>query len=392
MIKSFCFILFVLTVFLGTADARFYVKDSVSLLGGIDTNSLYMESSTGMDYFIRVDPAVSLVLDKRELLFELGGGIDYNHYFKNSSQSFFAWTFNGDLELKPDDQTAFYITNSYTNNSDPVLMDTEVRAKWNLYTIGAGIDYYTSSKAWQFISGINADSKKYEESLFDNFDNKKTYINIETKYYFFPESALRLGVIGGRSYYTSGYDTRPYGNSDSVYIEGFTGLSGRLVENINIETKVGFLWMDYQHGLSFHEPIIIIKVTDILSNRTSLSAEYERMAYDSVYSNFYVDEKVAMSFKSIWYDSIVNLSTFQYIYRYYRGDPKRVDHRLGFITESSIPLFVVAALKENISLTTTFLAEWVNSDAYNSFAYYVGPDPSASYSRMVFMLGLTNKF
>jgi len=150
--------------------------------------------------------------------------------------------------------------------------------------------------------------------------------------------------------------------------------------------------MNYQYGLDFHEPVMSLRVTDIMSESTSLAAVYERMAYDSVYSNFYVDQKVAIELKSIWYDSIVNLATFQYIYRYYRISPRRVDHRLGFITEFSIPLFVISGIKENISFTTKAMAEWVNSDAYNSFGYYTGPDPSANYSRFVVLVGLTNKF
>ncbi len=392
MIRILNIIIFLFLFVVGFADAKFYVKDSVSILGGVDTNSLYLESSSGIDYFMRVDPKVIFVLDKREILLRAGGGIDYNRYFKNTEQSFFAWTFNGDIELKPDDQTKVALVNEYSNNSDPVLMDTEARAKWALYTIKANIDYKTANKSWEFISGIESDSKKYEDNTYQNFNNKKAYINIEARYFFFPESALKFGVVGGKSYYTAGYNSIPYGLSDSVSLEGFTGLSGRLMENMSMDIRAGFLWLDYQYGSSFYEPVMNLKVTDMVSSSASLSAIYERMAYDSVYSNFYVDQKVAMEFKSIWYDSMVNLTTFQYIYRYYKPEPKRIDHRLGFITEVSVPLFLINSVEENISFTTKFLAEWVNSDAYNSFGYYAGPDPSASYKRMVIMFGLTNKF
>ena len=386
-------IIALLTMFSLNAYGKFYVKDSISLLGGFDTNCLYMESSSGLDYLMRVDPEVDIFFDRREFVFNVGGGIDYNRYFKNTSQSWFTWKFNGGVSLKPDEDSVFYLNNKYDNNSDPVLMDTETRAKWNMYSVRAGMDHKTQSKAWKFISGLSMDVKEYDDDdTYDNFNNRKAYIDIETRYSFFPETALRLGAIGGRSYYTAGYDVSPYGNSDSVYLEGFTGVMGRLTNDVSVDIKAGFLYLDYKYGTDFHEPVIRIKVTDLISYRTSLSAIYERMAYDSVYSNFYVDEKVSMEFKSIIYDSMASLSEFQYIYRYYRASPRRVDHRLGFITELSIPLFVVKQLKENISFTTKFMAEWVNSDAYNSFGYYTGPDPSASYSKMVFLVGLTNKF
>lgn len=385
-------IFIILSILSSGLNAKLYVKDTVSIVGGIDTNSLYMESSSGMDYLLRLDPELDVIFDKREIILTVGGGIDYNRYFKNTEQSFFKWKFNGGLDLRPEEQTLISFVSKYDNNSDPILMDTETRSKWDLLSIKANIEHDTKSRSWKFISGIAVDSKKYDDDVFDNFNNKKAYINIESRYFFFPETALKLGVVGGRSYYTAGYSAAPYGNSDSVYIKGFTGITGRLSDSIKMDLTAGFLWMNYQYGLDFHEPIITMKITDIMSNSTSLSAVYERMAYDSVYSNFYVDEKVAIELKSIWYDSIVNLATFQYIYRYYRLAPKRVDHRLGFITEFSIPLFVINGIKENISFTTRAMAEWVNSDAYNSFGFYTGPDPSASYSRIVVLVGLTNKF
>ena len=97
-------------------------------------------------------------------------------------------------------------------------------------------------------------------------------------------------------------------------------------------------------------------------------------------------------FKSVWYDSMINLATFQYTYRYYRMYPRRVDHILGFITELAVPIIIIGSINENIAFTTKFMAEWINSDAYNSFGLYNGPDPSASYRRLVLMVGLTNKF
>ncbi|MEI6093485.1 MAG: hypothetical protein WCQ47_07370, partial [bacterium] len=168
---------------------------------------------------------------------------------------------------------------------------------------------------------------------------------------------------------------------------------GRISSDILMKLRVGFLWLDYQFGTDFTEPVVVLNFTDILSSLHSITVGYERMAYDSTYSNFYVDQKLSVESKSIWFDSITNLFTAQYIYRYYRYSPKRIDHRLGFISEFAVPLINLNRLNgESISFVTTFLAEWVNSDAYNNFGYYTGPDPSASYKRFVVMAGLTTKY
>ena len=63
------------------------------------------------------------------------------------------------------------------------------------------------------------------------------------------------------------------------------------------------------------------------------------------------------------------------------------------MTEFAIPLVTLNKVNnETISFVTTALAEWVNSDAYNNFGLYVGPDPSASYKRFVVLVGLSTKY
>ena len=386
-------ILLALLFFPGVVNAKYYVKDSVSLLLGADTNPLFAQTATtGMDMFIRTDPQLDFIMDKRDIYIRIGGGLDYNKYFDNTNQSYVAFKFDGELDLKPDEQTRVIFSNSYSNNSDPTVIGTESRSKWTLYNIRANVEHDTVSNEWSFISGLEVDSKKYDDSSYSNFDNRKAYINMEARYFFFPETSLVFGAKGGRSFYTAGYDARPYGNSDSVHIEGFFGLKGRFIADITMDLRAGFLWLNYENGSDFHEQFMTLKVTDVFSDNASLTAAYERTAYDSVYSNFYVDQKVLSEFKSVWYDSMINLATFQYTYRYYRMYPRRVDHILGFITELAVPIIIIGSINENIAFTTKFMAEWINSDAYNSFGLYNGPDPSASYRRLVLMVGLTNKF
>jgi len=376
----------------GNVDAKFSIQDSVSLGGGFDTNPLFLDGSNSADYLLRVDPNLDFIYDKSSFYTKIGGGIDYNKYFKNSNQSFFKWKFDSLISIRPEESATLDLINNYDNNSDPVMMTTEDRAKWGLYTMIASLHYITKSNLWKIDGDFESYSRSYDSDTYKNFNNNKRYLSIKTKFYFFPETAFLLGCKGGLSTYPARSNATPYGLSDSVYMEGFIGLDGQITSNVEMFFKLGFLFLDYQRGTNFHEPVLDLRVTNFLSKLSSLTAAYERMAYDSTYSNFYVDNRLALEFKNIWYDNFVNLSTFQYIYRDYRIYPGRRDHRLAFITETAVPVFVMSSVKENISLFARFMAEWVNSDAYNYFNLYVGPDPAASYRRFVLLVGLTTKY
>jgi len=386
------FVFVLLLMLTGNVDAKFTVQDSVSIGGGFDTNPLFLDASSSMDYLLRVDPSLDFIYDKSSFYTKIGGGIDYNKYFKNTNQSFFKWKFDSLVSVRPEESTILDLINNYDNNSDPVMMTTEDRAKWGLYTMKASLHYLTKSNLWKIDGDFESYTRRYDSDTYKNFNNNKRYMTIKTKFFFFPETAFLFGYKGGFSTYTAEHTAQPYGNSDSVYNEGFVGLDGQITSSVDMFLKFGFLYLDYEYGTDFHEPVLELRVTDFLSKLSSLTATFERMAYDSTYSNFYVDDRMALEFKNIWYDNFVSLSTFQYIYRDYRIYPGRRDHRLAFITETAVPVFVMPSVKENISLFVRFMAEWVNSDAYNYFKLYTGPDPAASYRRFVLLVGLTTKY
>ncbi|MCX6111807.1 MAG: hypothetical protein NTY22_00750 [Proteobacteria bacterium] len=390
MMQLFLFLILLLP---NAAEAKFSVEDSISLTGGFDSNPLYRDESLGFDYLVKVYPKLAFIYDTKEITLKVGGWADYDKYFKNTNQSSLGWNTAGELEARPYESTRIDFYADYTKNSDPILLDTESRYRWGSPTLKLVMDYRAPLSAWGFSSGFEATSKAYELASVQNFDNRKKYISMGGKYYFFPETALIFGIKSGYSTYTQGRNAQPYGNTNSVYNEIYTGLNGKISSDIMMKLKFGFLWLDYQFGTDFNEPVVTLNITDIISSIHSIKVEYERMAYDSTYSNFYVDNKLSVESKSVWFDSITNLFTAQYIYRYYRAYPRRIDHRLGFITEFAVPLVTISKMgNENISFITTVLAEWVNSDAYNNFGLYTGPDPSASYKRFVVLMGLTTKY
>ena len=135
------FVFVLLLALTGNANAKFSVQDSVSLGGGFDTNPLFLDGSSSMDYFLRVDPNLDFIYDKSSFYTKIGGGVDYNKYFKNSNQSFFKWKFDSLISIRPEESATLDLINNYDNNSDPIMMTTDDRAKWGLYTMKASLSY-----------------------------------------------------------------------------------------------------------------------------------------------------------------------------------------------------------------------------------------------------------
>jgi hypothetical protein len=296
------------------AEARFFVEDSISVVGGFDTNALYMDTSQRSDYLLKVDPKLFFVYERKELTLKLGGWADYNKYFRNKDQTSFSWNAAGKITARPTESISIDFYSDYTKNSDPILLDTESRYDWNSPTLKLKFDYRMPLSSWGFSAGFESDSKEYDLVSLHNFDNRKRYISMGGKYYFFPETALIFGVRSGVSTYTAGFSAVPYGNSDSVYNEIYTGLDGEISSDITMKLKLGFLWLNYEHGTDFYEPVLNLSFIDMLSPLHTLTVSYERMAYDSTYSNFYVDQKFSVESKAILFDSITNLFTAHYIY------------------------------------------------------------------------------
>ncbi|MBN1114678.1 MAG: hypothetical protein JXA66_05000, partial [Oligoflexia bacterium] len=274
----------------------------------------------------------------------------------------------------------------------PTLVESESRLKWLKHNFNVVTNYTSKSSFWTMQGKFESVRTDYEDDNYSNFDNIKRYFSLHNEFNFFPETAIFFGVRAGYSTYLAGMDVEPYGNSDSVHYEGYLGVDGRITSTVSMDVKLGFIWLDYQFGSDFHEPVFLLKFTDMFSGIHSVSAGYERMVYDSMYSNFYVNQRMFLEFKSLWFDNFINMTTIQYVNRYYRQSGKRIDHGLAFITEMAVPVFIFNRIGQNISLIGRFLAEWLNSDAYNIYGWYTGQDMSADYKRFYILLGLTTKY
>ena len=109
------FVFALLLALTGNLNAKFSVQDSVSIAGGFDTNPLFLDASSSMDYLLRVDPNLDFIYDKSSFYAKIGGGIDYNKYFKNTNQSFFKWKFDSLISIRPEESTTVDLVNNYDN-------------------------------------------------------------------------------------------------------------------------------------------------------------------------------------------------------------------------------------------------------------------------------------
>jgi hypothetical protein len=374
------------------SSAKLELDQSVTVLGGFDTNPLYVEDSGGLETIFKMEPDLAAKYSLNEITFGVGAGFDIQKNFKNSGQSKFSWELDSEIELRPDKNTFIELVNEYDRDSDPILQDSESREKWLDHIVTINALYTTESTFYSLEGQFESHSRNYSNATLDNFDNNKRYFSLINRFNFFPETAILLGFKSGYSFYPAGPNASPYGNVDSIHYEGYFGVDGRITNTITMLVKLGFLWLDYESGTNFHEPFFLLEFKDMFSSNYSVTAGYERMAYDSIYSNLYVDQKMYLEFKSIFKDNFINLTTIQYIYRYYRFYPKRIDHRLSFITELALPIITINRIGNNISFVTRFLADWVKSDAYNDFNFYAGPDLAADYKRFVILFGITTKY
>jgi hypothetical protein len=369
-----------------------YSQD-ISVITGYDSNIYYNTDTKVSDIFLKMDPKGSITYDQNNIFFKTGGGLDYRKYFGHSNQSSLGWDAWGEVKVVPEQNSSVLLSNRYYGNSDPAFSDTDSRRPWIKHDLRIVADYKSKISFWGMEGYFESFGVGYRDDAFTNLDNVKRYFTLVNKFQFFPETTLLIGLKTGYSYYPAGFGAQPYGLSNSIHYEFYVGLKGRLNNTVKINAKGGFLYLDYAYGTQFHEPVLSLEFTDQFSPSHSVTAGFERMAYDSTYSNFYVDQKLFMDFKSLWWDNFVSLTRIQYIYRAYWYYPKRLDHRLGFVSDLAVPFVMLKSLKSSLSFITTVLAEWVNSDAYNmELALYNGPERSVSYKRFVLMFGLTTRY
>lgn len=400
-------VLFFLTFIIGSVfSSNFYFKDSLTLLGSFDDNVYYYDQGRKGDFLLTVDPALYVSYKVNELELALDGDYSYNQYFSETNLSNFSSNSSAIVKLNPDKRTKIELIQGYIDSSDPPISDgsdtnytdTADRYNWVQNRFIITTKYKSDSTFWSIDASFENYKTNYKNPTFNNLDNNSYFFTLTNYFSFLPETSLLLGLKTGFNDYIFP-DNEYYSNSDSTHYEVFTGIKGRLTNTVTLFLKFGYLWLDYITNTDYHEPVIHVEFQDLFSQVSSATAGYERMAYDSTYSNFYVDNKLFMNFKSIFYDRLINLITVQYIYRYYWTPNNRVDNRLGLISELTYPLTTVYG--KNVSVIATVSYEWVTSDAYNAIYEDVngvytfralGPDPSVDYKRLFVSLGLTTKY
>jgi len=391
------FILIIINIFISNISAGdhiFKINPSVSAVGGLDTNPIYREEGAKVDAFLNVEPRLGASYNYRELTLSMNTGMGYTQYLKYAEQSFLKWNVNSKIDLIPDKNTHIDLINDYISSSDPTIAEGEDRFKWFKHNYAINTYYSDDEEFWKLKGSFESFRIDYTEDYLRHLDNQKRFFSLTNWFYFLPETAIIFGVRSGYSSYLSGLATDSYLNSDSVIYEGFLGFDGRVTSSVTLLVKVGWQYLDYEYETDFSQPFFNIEFKDLINAVNSVTAGFERRAYDSTYSNFYLDQKLYMEYKSIFFDNYIVIGKAQYINRTYKEPNRRLDNRLGLMGEISMPVIKISKTFNNLSLILTGLIEWVDSDAYNLFEYvYPGSSElSVTYRRMLGTIGLTTEF
>lgn len=390
--------MFLFVIFFNIFSNGFNYKDALTVRGSFDDNVYFLNSKRVSDFCFNVDPSFYFSFIENEIELGINTDFSYNQYFNNTNLSNLQSNTGAIVRLKPDTRTYVELMQDYEASSDPSFVDGEDRYKWVQNSFVINTRYKSDSTFWSIHGSFENYKRNYLDATYNNLDNNYYYFTLMNYFTFLPETSLILGIKTGFIDYI--YQDLKYSNSNSTHYEFTFGVDGRLTNTVTLLLKLGFLWLDYDFDTDFHEPVIFVEFKDLFSQVSSASAGYERTAYDSTYSNFFIDNKLFMKFKSIFYDRLINLTTIQYIYRDYWIPNPRVDNRLGLITEFSYPITTI--YKRNISVILTSSYEWVTSDAYDGVvdkgdgATIVdirgSLDPAVDYKRFFISMGLTTKY
>lgn len=361
----------------------FNIEESLDINLGFDSNVFYQDTNIKHGYYFEAKPELSFYYKNNIVKTGLNGALEYKRYFAYTEQSNLFVSLEPFLLITPFNGFEFLLKNRHEIKSDPVFEEYESRAKFTENNLHGDISYKGSNYGYK----LDFDHFYTWYPEYDFFNNQKLYGKFSFSYYFLPETSLKWGLKAGViDYFFKDID---FDNSDSKHFEAFMGLDGRLTRTINFNFEVGFVYLRYEEGDSFHEPVVRFLITHIVSPLFSINFGYERMPYDSYYSNYYVDQSFSTQFKTIIFSNIINLLKAEYIYREYR-DPSRRDNKLRVKTEFALPILAIDKMKKNLSVVLDFGGEWINSDAYNVFN--TGPDLAANYEKFFVTLGLTTKY
>jgi len=392
-------------------SAAFIFDESISILGSFDDNVYFsseVKDKDGQifqekisDFVFSIDPALYTAYKVNEIELGLKLGLNYNKYLKESKLSHLAYNTSAVVSLNPDQRTKIQLVKSYIEDQDSPFHIDHNPYKWIENNFIINTKYISDSTFWSIDASFENIKINYLDPNYNNLDFDSYFFTLANYFQFLPETSIVLGLKTGFIDYSildSTYNT----NVDSVHYEVFTGIEGRLTNTVTLSLRLGYLWLDYQSSTDFHEPVISVEFKDLFSQVSSATAGYERRAFDSTYSNFYVDNKLYMSFKSILYDRLINLLTIQYIHRDYWKPNSRVDNRLGVISEFSYPL--TSWFGRNISFILKGSYEWNTSDVIDAYLepsltepgnyniFYLSKDPAANYNRLFISVGLTSKY
>ncbi len=136
----------------------------------------------------------------------------------------------------------------------------------------------------------------YDEAVYEDYDHDEDRVWIQGAYHAWDKTDLLLELAYGRTAYDSDV------HNDSTYLEVLGGVKGKPTAKIGLQAKVGFRSENYKETSTvaytddYSGLIVRIAATWDASERDRLELKLLREPIPSLYSNYYVTNRVEASY------------------------------------------------------------------------------------------------
>lgn len=371
-------------------------ETELSLLAGsyFETNSYYLDQGDRSDGILRVAPRMNHQSESSTFGLETSLGGSYNKHIQYVNLDFYDYDGVVTVPILKGRKWAGYVSADYKRVSDPAGSYLKVRTaesatekiqeRINRDVLGGrmGTDY-----KWTSLSTIKLDSRyqmeTYEERYHQYMDNFYVEGSAYYDYQFLPETTFFFGGMMGTQVYQNGTKNCPNTATcarineikySSQYIEGRSGIRGRLAERTRVDASAAIQLREYEKESGFSEPVFNLRIEEQFTPKDLLIAGHDYEIHDSKWTNYVIDQTTYIGYARILGDQLLLLGKMAYTYSSYSKPLKREDQRLAgsFRVDYSI--------SPTAKLSGVFDLDILNSDAINRLdGINFQPDKPASY-------------
>jgi hypothetical protein len=386
---------------IGICVVKANAETDTSVLVGtyLESNTYYSDSDPLLDAYARVAPR--LEHESFGSVFGLEAALtgSYNKHVKYPNQDYFDYNGNLKVPILKGRQWEGYVGGDYARISDIAATDEKVapaettipKEQTRIDRDVAGGIMGTDYK-WTSLSTIRLDSRYQSETYQDPYHVYMNNYVIEGDafydYQFLPETTFFIGGDLGVQQYPNGLKNNSKCNdnaassgslrareckNNSQYIEGRSGIKGRLAEKTRVDASAAFHVRVYDQSSGFSEPIFNLKIEEQFSPKDLLVAGFDYEIHDSKWTNFVVDQTTFIGYSRILGDQVLLLGKVSYTYSSFSKPFKREDQRLAGSFK------IDYSLSPKTKISGLFDIDILNSDSFNTHLNNNYPDEPVGY-------------